>query len=349
LYAGDRGNTGQPLCRIEAAIDNRGVNVAVRIAFAIGVAVAIFLVAREGAAILTLLSRAGWMLLWLGPLQVLPLFLDVLGWRTLIVGPTRLPTLLSIALVRQAINRLLPVANVGGEIVGIRLLAQHGIDGAAAAASVIVELVLSLLAQYMFVAVGAVCLLTRIDNAPVLHALVLGLTVSLPPIALAIIVLRHGRLFVRIEELATRLLDRWLDGRRGLDHGARLDARIDEIFSARNRPLAACVWQLSGLIVGCTETWFALRVLGRPVSFADAVALESLTQAARSVFFMVPAGLGVQEAGLIGVGHLLGLGADAALALSLAKRMREVLLGLPSLVGWQLMEWRASLRLDPRR
>jgi putative membrane protein len=325
------------------------VKIAVRVAFAAGIAVAIILVAREGASlILTLLSRAGWILLWLVPLQLLPLLLDVLGWRTLILGPARLATLLSIACVRQAINRLLPVANVGGEIIGIRLLVQQGVDGVTATASVIVELALSLIAQYIFVSVGAVCLLARIDDTRALHALAFGLAVSLPPIALAIIVLRHGRLFLRIERLAKRLLDRWLDGRRGLDHGARLDARIDEIFSKRSRSLHACAWQLAGLVVGCAETWFALRWLGHPVSFADAIVLESLTQAARSVFFLVPAGLGVQEAGLIGLGHLIGFGPDVALALSLAKRMREVLLGLPTLVVWQVLGWRTILTPSPR-
>jgi len=68
--------------------------------------------------------------------------------------------------------------------------------------------------------------------------------------------------------------------------------------------------------------------------------LESLAQAAKSLFFMVPAALGVQEAGLIGAGHLFGLGADVALALSLAKRMREIVFGLPALVAWQWIEGR---------
>jgi uncharacterized membrane protein YbhN (UPF0104 family) len=99
--------------------------------------------------------------------------------------------------------------------------------------------------------------------------------------------------------------------------------------------------------VGCAETWFALRWLGHPVNFADAIVLESLTQAARSVFFLVPAGLGVQEAGLIGLGHLIGFGPDVALALSLAKRLREVLLGLPTLVVWQVLEWRMSMTPSP--
>jgi hypothetical protein len=43
------------------------------------------------------------------------------------------------------------------------------------------------------------------------------------------------------------------------------------------------------------------------------------------------------------VGLLLGLGADVALALSLAKRLREVVFGVPALLIWQWME----LRPDP--
>ena len=49
-----------------------------------------------------------------------------------------------------------------------------------------------------------------------------------------------------------------------------------------------------------------------------------------------PAGRGVREAGLVGFGYLLGPGNDAGIALSPAKRMREVLLGVPALVSWHL-------------
>jgi uncharacterized membrane protein YbhN (UPF0104 family) len=131
-----------------------------------------------------------------------------------------------------------------------------------------------------------------------------------------------------------RLLRPWLDEQRGFGLGARVDAAVREILGARSRLSRALGWQIAGLVAGCSETWFALRWLGHPVGFSDALVLESLTQAAKSVFFMVPSALGVQEAGLIGVGLLLGLGPDVALALSLAKRMREVLFGLPSLLAW---------------
>jgi putative membrane protein len=317
------------------------VKIGVQILLALGLGVVIALIAIEGAgAIARLLAGAGWKLVLLVPLQTLPLLLDVLGWRSVILGRVRLPALFLIACIRQAINRLLPVANVGGEIVGIRLLAQQGVDGASAGASSVVELLLSLFAQYVFVAIGVVCLFSRTVVARVAPALAIGLAAVLPPLVLMIVIARNGRVFHRVEQLAKRLLRPWLDGHRGFDHGARVDAAVRETLGARTRLSRALGWQIAALIAGCSETWLALRWLGHPVGFSDALVLESLTQAARSLFFMVPAALGVQEAGLIGAGLLLGLGSDVALALSLAKRMREVLFGLPSLLAWQWIEGR---------
>jgi hypothetical protein len=68
--------------------------------------------------------------------------------------------------------------------------------------------------------------------------------------------------------------------------------------------------------------------------------LEGLTQAARHLAFIVPAGLGVQEAALVVFGHALGIGAELALAVSAVKRMREVLCGVPPLLSWQWLEAR---------
>jgi putative membrane protein len=317
------------------------VKIAVQISLALGLGAVIALIAIEGAgAIAGLLAGAGWRLVLLVPLQTLPLLLDVLGWRSVILARVRLPALFLIACIRQAINRLLPVANVGGEIVGIRLLAQQGVDGASAGASVVVELLLSLFAQYIFVAIGVVCLFSRTGNMRAVQALGIGLAAVLPALVLMIVIVRNGRVFHRVEQLAKRLLGPWLDANGGFDHGARVDAAVQETFGSLRRLSRALAWQITGLIAGCLETWLALRWLGHPVRFSDALVLESLTQAVRSVFFIVPSALGVQEAGLIGAGLFLGLGSDVALALSLAKRMREVLFGLPSLLAWQWIEGR---------
>ncbi len=315
-----------------------------RFALIAGLGVVIALIARTGAgAVMGLLARAGWVLLWLVPLQLLPLLLDVAGWRLLIPAQIRRSTLLVIAWIRQAINRLLPVANVGGDIVGVHLLMQAGVDGSAATASVILDLMVGLIAQYLFVVVGVVFLLAHLDDARAELALAAGASACSLPLVLMVLVLRHGRAFVRLTQVAKRIFGRWLDDRH-LDRGHRLEAAVQGIIAVPLRVLRALAWQFAGFILGCSETWLALRWLGRAVSVTDALVLESLTQGARSLLFMVPAGLGVQEAGLVGVGHFLGLPPDAALALSLAKRMREVVLGVPALAAWQWIEGRKAVK-----
>ena len=316
-----------------------------RIALALGLAVMVVLVLRGGTqSILGMLRHAGWLLLLLVPLHVVPLLLDVMGWRLLIPGRSRMRALFLIASIREAINRLMPVANIGGDLVGVHLLTRAGISGTAAATSVIVEVLLFLFAQYLFLALGVACLLNITGDIGATGALLTAAAGGLPVILLLLWLLRSGLFFRAIERLASRMFAS--NGpSSATDKLGRLDTAIRELTSAHGRLARTIGWQLAGLISGCSETWLALRWLGHPLSPAAALALESFTLAARSLIFMAPAGLGVQEAGLIAVGHVLGLGSDAAIALSLAKRMREILFGLPALAAWQ---WTSARSLFQR-
>ncbi len=321
------------------------MRLAVRIALAAGLALLIALIMREGSAILIPLAHAGRVLLWLVPLHALPILLDSLGWRALIARTrrTRVGTLFWIASVREAINRLLPAANIGGEIVGIRLLADTGVDGVTAAASVTTEVVLTIFSQYLFVALGVVCLLKLTHTVELADDVLIGLGASLPVIVLPAVLLRYGSVFERMERLAVRVLG---EEKLGFLAGqsASLDAAVRELFADRPRLLTTMAWQLTAMVSGSIETWLALRWLGSPVTFGAAVALESLTMTVRNFIFLVPAGLGVQEASLVGFGALLGINGDLALALSLVKRMREILFGVPALVSWYWVEGRRELQ-----
>jgi len=55
-------------------------------------------------------------------------------------------------------------------------------------------------------------------------------------------------------------------------------------------------------------------------------------------------GLGVQEAAIMVLAQLAGVDRQAAIALALVKRMREVLFGCIALAGWQLAEMRRNSR-----
>ncbi len=92
------------------------------------------------------------------------------------------------------------------------------------------------------------------------------------------------------------------------------------------------------MIVGSFETWLVLDLFGHTTTAWKAIALESLCLAIRHLAFFVPGALGVQETGLVVIGALIGLPADVAIALSLAKRFREIAVGLPALASWQWVE-----------
>ena len=297
-----------------------------RIAFVLGVVALIFFVVHNDVrAIFSLLGQPGWLLLCLVPLHCLPLGLDVMGWRMLIPDRIEFATLFAIAAIREAINRLLPVANVGGEVVGARLLARRGVSYPVAVGSILVETMLNILSQVVFLILGLACLLHATQHFEAAGVVITAVGVAAIIVSLLFWMLRSGIFFRAVHRLAGRTVSAL----------AEVDSATRQLTSAHGQLAKSIAWQVSGLLSGSVETWLVLHWLGHPVSIEGATALESFTLAARSVFFIVPAGLGVQEAGLAGVGSLLGLASDAAVALSLAKRAREILFGLPALATWQ--------------
>jgi putative membrane protein len=292
-------------------------------------------------AMLQTLQSAGWLVLWLIPYRALYFFLYAVGWCCLLrpydtIGRAGIGYVFWVTSVREAIDRLLPVASVGGGVVGVRLMRWRGLDVASVSATVIVEIVLTLIVSYAFAALGLLLLIElRATDAPY-HRLLLGFLVSLPVPVLTVILLRYGSVFARLQKFLRPLVGAGATptGAASLDHELR--ACLDHWRSL----LIAGTLQFLALVAGSFEIWFALRLFGHPVGMGSALVLESMTQTMRHLAFVVPAGLGVQEATLVLFGHALGIGSELALAVSMVKRAREVLCGLPSLASWQWMEAR---------
>jgi putative membrane protein len=307
-----------------------------------GLAISIALVLNQGwAAIAQVFTQGGWSLLWLVPFHALPLLLDTFGWRVLLSSSDpsqRAPTLFLfwVATVREAASRLLPLASVGGDLIGIRLVTLRGLDGASVSASVLIEILLTVLNQTLFSALGVAVLISMTQATPLTQTMLIGLGLSLPMVIGLFVLLRYGAVFERIERFAKRALAS--ANVLAAFGGKGLDAAIQKLLRRRAGLCAALSWQLACYVIGSFETWLALRLLGHTVTPAAAIALEAMAQAVRHFIFFVPAGLGVQEGGLILIGQLIGIPADFALALSLTKRAREVLFGLPALLSWQWIE-----------
>jgi putative membrane protein len=284
---------------------------------------------------------AGWPLLWVLPYRGLFYLLYTWGWLRLIhpVDPDKrihLPYVLWATAVREGIDRLLPVASMGGGVVGVRMLRWRGLDAGGAAAGVIVEMVLTFMATYLFTAFGLLLLLGVENAAQAYDRVLLVLILTLPAPVLLFVLLRQGSVFTKMENYLRPMV-----GMTPMSEGAAsLDRELRAALDRHGNLLVVTLLHLLALLSGSFEVWLALRLFGHPVSAADAVILESMCQALRTMAFLVPAGLGVQEAGLVIFGHLLGISSELALAVSLAKRMREVLCGLPALASWQWVEGR---------
>jgi uncharacterized membrane protein YbhN (UPF0104 family) len=108
--------------------------------------------------------------------------------------------------------------------------------------------------------------------------------------------------------------------------------------------VVGCVlWTIASLLIASGEIWLALHALGLPTSLLHAVILQSTIATIRAAAFPVPGAIGVQEGGYMLVGGMLGIPGEAAFALSLLARVREVVLGVPGLIVLQLLEGRRLL------
>ena len=126
--------------------------------------------------------------------------------------------------------------------------------------------------------------------------------------------------------------------------GHTLDEAIRRLYARRRGVITCCAATATSLILGSGEIWIALYALDLRATLVNAVILQSMVLTIRAVVFPVPGALGVQEGGYVLVGNLLGIPGDAAFALSLIARVRELILGIPGLVAWQLIEARRVLR-----
>jgi putative membrane protein len=243
-------------------------------------------------------------------------------------------------LVREAGSELLPLSQLGGLVMGGRAASLAGLPGRITAASSVVDATMELLAQLAFAALGLGLLASFHPEASFITGVALAMGAALVLIILFIAFQRRG--FVLLERVAERLSRQW-SASGGWAPGDIQDT-IRRIYDRHGRLLAGALLHLVAWIGGAFEAWVALRLMGNPLSVAAVIAIEGLLAGARGIAFAVPAALGVQEGAYVVLGALFGLPPDTALALSLLKRARGVVLGVPPLVLWQIAEGRHLLR-----
>ena len=313
------------------------------IASTVGVLLAGGLVAAYGAGpILTALQAVGWGALIVALVRSGETAGAGLAWRLLLTErrPNLAPICAMLRWVRESINSLLPVAQVGGEVAGARLLSFYGLPGSKAGASVLVDLLIQTASQFIFTLVGLGFLVSFGGGEEMVGAVALGLAVMAPALAGFFAVQRYGGVHLVEKVLARFAKDPHWAVLGGLQ---ALNDRLLEIYRHPARLSAAFTLHLVIWFFGVFEIWTALRFMGHPVSYAQALVIESLGQAARGAAFVVPGAIGVQEGGFVALCAVFAIPAPTAVALSLVKRLPEIVLGIPGLLLWQGLESRHLL------
>jgi putative membrane protein len=236
--------------------------------------------------------------------------------------------------VRDSAGDILPFTQVGGMAAGMRVLILAGIGPARAIAAGMVDVTTELLAQSLFIFLGlflaAPAMQANPHWAPYWGWLVGGTALF----ALAIL----G--FAMAQLAGSHIADHALRPAGFGVHAAAFRAAVHGLYRQRGRVALSVALHLVGWCASGVWLWVVFTVLGYHPSLASAVAIQALLEGLRSATVFIPAAIGVQEAGYAALAPLFGLGPEAGLAASLLRRARDITVGVPVLLLWQLVEAR---------
>ena len=320
--------------------------IGVAIALLAGLVAALYLIWAIGfAAVIASIARAGFTGLLLLCLYALVVFVSLaFAWFYILPAGARRPVseLYIARLVRDSIAEISPFSPVGGMVAAARLMVLKGMNTGYAAASVAADATTEAMAQVVFLAFGLGLGITQFrhleGSGPLTEAMLVVLLLAVPGIALLIVLQKRGA------GLAEKIAGRFFPQ---VKEGVSFRAAIEELYDSPSRLAASAALHLVAWIGAGGGTFIAFRLVGGEISFLNAVALEALLCTIRSIAAFVPAAIGVQEAGYAMLAPLFGVSAEMGLAVSLLKRAREIVIGVPALLYWQAFESRKAFASPP--
>ncbi len=273
---------------------------------------------------------------------------DAWAWRLSFGKPTGVgyPRMFLIRWCGESVNNLVPTAYVGGEAVKVMLLKREGVPTSESTAAALISKTAQTLGQVLFLVAGAGAYLAlRRDEDPLgmlwgLAAVVAGggtvvgglLWLQRRGVAATLVGLL-GRLGVRSRRLAAH--------RPGWE---AMDGIVAGFYRARRLRFAACAGAfLLGWMLDTVEVYLAGRLLGLPVTWGQALVLESFTGVVKVVGLWVPGALGVQESGIVLLGRWVGAPDLFGPTYALLRRARELIYAG---VGWAMLAFWGGQRGD---
>jgi len=311
----------------------------------LGLLIFVILILWQGIGdIFDLLVSSGWELLTL-PIVWFPCLIAAsISWRMLFPKQhtPKFTAVFKALWIGRAINTLLPVATIGGEIAKARLITLWGTSGVDTSASVLVDKTVQAMAVAVWAFTGTLLLIYLALDDELAIAAMLGVT-ALAGGLLGFILVQHAGIVGFMAMVVGKFVSS--DGWEEITNNAKeVDAIVRVIYKDYRSVAISTLWRTFGLVLQTSEVWLACYLLGFPINIIEALMLKSLTSTISDIAFFIPNAYGVQEGGYVMLGALLGMTPDIALAVSLATRIRELVVDIPGLLVWQHFESKLLLK-----
>ncbi len=243
--------------------------------------------------------------------------------------------------VRDATGEFLPFSQVGGYVIGARVMTIGGVDGADSAASTLADLTTEFLAQVVFVGIGLAILADKAPGSQLLVPVAIGLCVAVV-MGVGLVLAQRGRGTAVFAGIARRIAGATGEGAAG--QMERFQASLNIMYGERGRIALAAFLHLVCWFGTATASYVGFHALGVPLNFLDAICIEAMLHAILALAFFVPGRVGIQEATYTLLGGIFGIPPDIALSLSLLRRARDFVIAIPVLIVWQGIEARRLKR-----
>ena len=280
------------------------------------------------------ISRAFANLGWWTPLALLPFLavtmFDTLGWRFAFgqegTHGVRYPRLVQIRWAGEAINSILPSAYIGGEAAKVQLLRRRGVPPMAGASSVVAGKTAQVVAQVIFIGLGAFLGSANLPPDSPGRTAMVWVTVIAALIVATLFWLQKRGVFTMLLTLSRKvgLRIRALNDR--AEKLRTLDHRIFDFYrNQRGSFLLSFAAYFAGWITDTLEILLVSYLLGMPVAWPEAIAIEAFISVAKAMGIFIPGALGVQESGFVFLFLLFGLPAALGVSYAIFRRGRELI------------------------